>query len=183
MKNKSTLLKIRKTKILIYFCNHWRKKVYKKHFIQKNRGITDNNFRQIRENFGIGRVRLSRIWSRILPSSALYSQSLNYILLVPNLFELQLWTYGYKICTSNTTSVSNRKRLTHNINNKYPKLRVKHVNMFLCDTIETKKKSYAFVCAEKVPDNLISKFCVAFTAAFLLCCVTHSYLNVNRLFV
>ena len=86
-------------------------------------------------------------------------------------------------CTSNTTSVSNRKRLTHNINNKYPKLRVKHVNMFLCDTIEKKKKSYAFVCAEKVPDNLISKFCVAFTAAFLLCCVTHSYLNVNRLFV
>ena len=116
-----------------------------------------------------------------------YCPALHYTVRVLTIFYLcriyLSFSYGLMVIRSNTTSVSNRKRLTHNINNKYPKLRVKHVNMFLCDTIETKKKSYAFVCAEKVPDNLISKFCVAFTAAFLLCCVTHSYLNVNRLFV
>ena len=54
MKNKSTQLIIRKTKIFKICVTTGGKKSSKNIFFL-NRGITDKSFRQIRENFGIGR--------------------------------------------------------------------------------------------------------------------------------
>ena len=55
MKNKSTLLKIRKHKSFLYLSNHWRKKSMQIFFFFLIREIADKSFRQIIENFGIGR--------------------------------------------------------------------------------------------------------------------------------
>ena len=56
MKNKSTLLKIRKNENFLYLGNPWRKKFMQKHFIfLKIRGIRGKTFRQIGVTFGIGR--------------------------------------------------------------------------------------------------------------------------------
>ena len=55
MKNKSTLLKIRKNENFQYLGNHSRKKKMQKYSNLKNQGIADKSFRQIRENVGIGR--------------------------------------------------------------------------------------------------------------------------------
>ena len=56
MKNKSTLLKIRKKENFLYLGNPWRKKIHAKTFyFLKIRGICGENFRQIGVTFGIDR--------------------------------------------------------------------------------------------------------------------------------
>ena len=56
MKNKSTLLKIRKNEKFLYIGNTWRKQIHAKPFYKKKiRGIAERIFRQIREKSGIGR--------------------------------------------------------------------------------------------------------------------------------
>ena len=57
MKNKSTLLKIRKNENFLYLGNTWRKKIHAKTFFFI-RGIADKIFRKIIKKNGLGRQRV-----------------------------------------------------------------------------------------------------------------------------